>query len=70
MSREGNLDKLTILVEVSEDLFFDKMGEQRSLVDAMRTKVAGGIGVTPRIVLVERGSINRDEETSAMGSGL
>jgi phenylacetate-CoA ligase len=65
VSREGNLDKLTILVEVSEDLFSDKMGDQRSLVDAMRTKVAGGIGVTPRIVLVERGSINRDEETSA-----
>jgi phenylacetate-CoA ligase len=65
VSREGNLDKLKVLVEVSEDLFSDKMGEQRSLVDAMRTKVAGGIGVTPRIVLVERGSINRDEETSA-----
>ena len=65
VSREGNLDKLTILVEVSEDLFSDKMGDQRSLVDAMRTKVAGGMGVTPRIVLVERGSINRDEETSA-----
>jgi len=64
VNREGNLDRLTVLVEVSEDLFFDKMGEQRSLVDAMRGKVAGGIGVTPRIVLVEPGSINREEETS------
>jgi phenylacetate-CoA ligase len=64
VDREGNLDSLTILLEVSEDLFFDKMREQRSLVDAMRAKIAGGIGVTPRIVLVERGSINREEETS------
>ncbi|UCE81860.1 MAG: phenylacetate--CoA ligase [Deltaproteobacteria bacterium] len=62
--REGNLDKITVLVEVSEEIFFDKMREQRSLVEAMREKVAGGIGVTPRIVLVESGSINREEETA------
>ena len=64
VNREGNLDRLTVLVEVSEDFFFDKMREQRSLVDAMQSKVAGGIGVTPRIVLVEPGSINREKETS------
>ena len=64
VNRQGNLDSLTVLVEVSEELFFDKMREQRSLVDAMRRKVAGGIGVTPRIVLVEPGSINREEETA------
>jgi phenylacetate-CoA ligase len=64
VNREGYLDRLTVLVEVSEDLFFDKMGEQRSLVDEMRRKIAGGIGVTPRIVLVEAGSISREDETS------
>ncbi|MDH3951648.1 MAG: phenylacetate--CoA ligase, partial [Deltaproteobacteria bacterium] len=64
VERADYLDKLTLLVEVSEDLFFDKMGEQRSLVDSIREKVAGGIGVTPRIQLVEAGSINREEETA------
>jgi phenylacetate-CoA ligase len=64
VEREDYLDKLTLLVEVSEDLFFDKMGEQRSLVDSSREKVAGGIGVTPRIQLVEAGSIIREEETA------
>ena len=64
VEREDYLDKLTLLVEVSEDLFFDKMGEQRSLVDSIREKVAGGIGVTPRIQLVESGSINREQETA------
>ena len=64
VSREGYLDSLTVLVEVSERLFFDKMREQRSLVDTMRKKVASGIGITPQITLVEPGSINRAEETS------
>jgi phenylacetate-CoA ligase len=63
VEREGNLDQLTVLVEVSEELFSDKIGVQRSLVDAVRKKVAVGLGVTPRILLVERGSIKREEET-------
>jgi phenylacetate-CoA ligase len=64
VSRVGHLDSLTVQVEVSEDLFFDKMGEQRSLLERMGEKIAGGIGVTPRIILVEPGSIKRDKETS------
>jgi phenylacetate-CoA ligase len=64
VDRKGHLDNLTILVEVSEDLFFDKMREQSSLVERMREKVTGGIGITPRITLVEPRSIHREEETS------
>ena len=64
VERDGHLDSLTVLVEVSEELFFDKMREQRSLVERMREKVAGGIGVTPRIVLVESGSIDGETETA------
>ena len=64
VDRDNHLDRLTVLVEVSEDLFFDKMMEQRSLVDSMREKVAGGTGVTPRILLVEHGSIVREKETA------
>jgi phenylacetate-CoA ligase len=64
VDREGHLDSLTVQVEVSEDLFFDKMREQRSLVERMGEKVAGGIGVTPRITLVEPGSIKPEDESS------
>jgi phenylacetate-CoA ligase len=64
VEREGHLDSLTVQVEVSEDLFFDKMREQRSLLERMREKLAGGIGVTPRISLVEPGSIKPEEESS------
>jgi phenylacetate-CoA ligase len=64
VDRKGHLDSLTVQVEVSEELFFDKMREQRSLIERMGEKLAGGIGVTPRIILVEPGSIKRDKETS------
>jgi phenylacetate-CoA ligase len=64
VEREGHLDSLTVQVEVSEDLFFDKMREQRSLLERMREKLAGGIGVTPRISLVEPGSIKPEKESS------
>jgi phenylacetate-CoA ligase len=64
VERERNLDRLTVLVEVSEDLFFDKMREQRALVDTLRKEVADGIGIRSGILLVEPGTIRREDETS------
>jgi phenylacetate-CoA ligase len=64
VERKANLDRLTVLLEVSEEMFSDKMGEQRSLVDTMRQKLASVIGVTPHVVLVEPGTIHRGEETA------
>lgn len=63
VERKGHLDSLTVQVEVSEELFFDKMREQRSLIERMGEKVSGGIGVNPRIILVEPGSIKPREES-------
>lgn len=64
VTREGHLDRLTVQVEVSEELFFDKMREQRALIERMGEKVSGGIGVAPKIILVEPGSITSEKETS------
>ncbi len=59
--REGHEDKLEIWVEVTEQLFYDKMREQKALVELMCRKVANFIGITPRIKLVEKGSLKREE---------
>ncbi len=59
--RDGHKDQLEIRVEVTEQFFYDKMREQRTLVDGMRTKVANFIGITPRIKLVEKGSLVRQD---------
>ncbi len=66
IGREGHLDYLEVRVEVREGLFFDKMTLQRELVYKLSHKLAQGIGVTPRVKLVEPQSINRDQETSPL----
>ncbi len=59
--RRGQLDDLEIRIEVTEAFFSDRMREQRTLVDTMRQKVANFIGIFPRIKLVERGSLEREQ---------
>jgi phenylacetate-CoA ligase len=64
--REGQLDFLEVKIEVREGLFFDKMTLQREMLQKLSHKLAQGIGVTPRVKLVEPSSINRDQETSPL----
>jgi len=59
-TRHDHHDELEIWIEISPKLFFDKMREQRSLVDVIRHKVANFIGITPTIKLVEGGSLERE----------
>ena len=64
MGREGHLDYLEVKIEVREGLFFDKMTVQREFLQELTHKLAQGIGVQPRVKLVEAGSLNREQETS------
>ena len=59
VTRRDRRDELEIRVEVTESLFYDKMREQKTLVELMSRKVANYIGITPKIKLVERGSLER-----------
>ena len=59
-TRDRHQDALEIWVEVTEQLFFDRMREQRLLVDVIRDKVANFVGISPRIKLVEGGSLVRE----------
>jgi phenylacetate-CoA ligase len=66
VGREGLLDVLEVRIEVREGLFFDKMTLQRELLQKLSHKLAQGIGVTPKVKLVEPNSIRRDQETSPL----
>jgi phenylacetate-CoA ligase len=66
IGREGHLDYLEIRLEVREALFFDKMTLQRELLQQLTHKLTQGIGVHPRVKLVEPGSISREQETSPL----
>ncbi len=66
IGREGALDYLEVRLEVREGLFFDKMTAQREFLQKLTTKLAQGIGVRPRVKLVEPASIDRAQETSPL----
>ena len=66
IGREGHLDCLEVRLEVREGLFFDKMTVQRELLQKLTRKLEQGIGVTPRVKLVEPNSIKRETETSPL----
>lgn len=66
IGREGHLDYLEVRLEVREGLFFDKMTLQRELLQKIHRKLEQGIGVHPRVKLVEPGSISREKETSPL----
>ena len=66
IGREGHLDYLEIKIEVREGLFFDKMTQQRQFLQQLTHKLAQGIGVLPRVKLVEPHSISREAETSPL----
>ena len=66
IGREGHLDYLEIKIEVREGLFFDKMTQQRQFLQQLTHKLAQGIGVLPRVKLVEPHSISRGAETSPL----
>ncbi|MDD2903132.1 MAG: phenylacetate--CoA ligase [Syntrophales bacterium] len=66
IGREGHLDFLEVKIEVREGLFFDQMKVQREFLQSLTRKLAQGIGVSPRVKLVEPHSISREAETSPL----
>ena len=63
VTRRNHHDQLEIWMEVTEEFFFDKMHEQRTLLEEIRQKITNFIGISPVIKLVEAGSIQRENET-------
>ncbi len=61
VDRKGSVDELTVLVEVSESIFFDSMREQRKFIDLIKTRLASELGITVEVKLVEGKSLERFE---------
>ncbi|MBF0480467.1 MAG: phenylacetate--CoA ligase [Desulfovibrionaceae bacterium] len=54
VEREGALDTATVLIETSEDIFFDQMRRQKEFVDSIKRKLRSSAGVAFEVRLVER----------------
>ncbi|MFN2366142.1 MAG: phenylacetate--CoA ligase family protein [Desulfurivibrionaceae bacterium] len=61
VEREGRLDKATVLVEVLESLFFDRINKQNELIDLIKKRLATELGIGVEVKLVEEKSLERSE---------
>jgi phenylacetate-CoA ligase len=59
VERENHEDKLTVMVEVVESIFFDEMKKQKALVETIKKRLASELGVGVEIKLVEERSLER-----------
>ncbi len=64
VERQDHQDKVTVLVEVMESIFFDEMKKQRHLIDTIKKKLASDLGVSIDVKLVEEKSLERSEGKS------
>jgi len=61
VNREGNLDTMDVLVEVSEDVFSDEIKVLENLTRQIQVEIKDLLGVTCKVKLVEPRTIKRSE---------
>jgi phenylacetate-CoA ligase len=61
VERRGALDEATVLVEVSEAIFFDEMKKQNELIALIRRRLASELGIWVEVKLVEKKTLERFE---------
>jgi phenylacetate-CoA ligase len=61
VERRGALDEATVLVEVSESVFFDEMRRQTEFKERLKRRLASELGVTFEVKLVEKRTLERVE---------
>jgi phenylacetate-CoA ligase len=59
VERERNEDKVTVMVEAVESIFFDEMKKQRALVETIRRRLASELGIGVEVKLVEERTLER-----------
>ncbi len=64
VERENHSDKVTVLVEVVESIFFDEMKKQRGMVDHIKARLASELGIGVDVRLVEEKTLERSEGKS------
>ncbi len=61
VDRKGAMDDVTVLVEVSEAIFFDEMKKQNELISRIRNRLASELGISVEVKLVEKKTLERSE---------
>jgi phenylacetate-CoA ligase len=61
VERKGALDDATVLVEVSESIFFDEMKKQSELIALIKKRLVSELGISVDVKLVEKRTLERFE---------
>ncbi len=61
IDRKGALDEVTVLVEVSESIFFDQMRKQQGIAEKIQKRIAQELGLSADVRLVEKKTLGRFE---------
>ena len=61
VDRENHTDRITVLVEVMESIFFDEMKKQRMVIDRIKSRLASELGLQVEVKLVEEKTLERYE---------
>ncbi len=61
VERENNQDKVTVMVEAVESIFFDEMKKQRALIETIQRRLAAELGIGVEVRLVEEKTLERFE---------
>ncbi|HGJ64372.1 TPA: phenylacetate--CoA ligase family protein, partial [bacterium] len=54
LERKGVMDELTVLVGVSESIFFDQVRKQKDFIERIRTKLIAELGISVEVKPVEK----------------
>ncbi|MRR05923.1 MAG: phenylacetate--CoA ligase [Deltaproteobacteria bacterium] len=61
VERDGEMDKLEVHIEVTENIFFDEMKKQKGFIEMVERKIHSVLGVGASVKLVEPASLPRHE---------
>jgi phenylacetate-CoA ligase len=61
VDRKGALDEVTVMVEVSESIFFDEMKKQAQLIETIKKRLSSELSISVNVKLVEKKTIERAE---------
>lgn len=61
IERKGAIDEMTVLVEVSEEIFFDEMKKQNELINLIKQRLFSELGINVDVKLVEKKTLERFE---------
>ena len=59
LERKAAVDELTVLVEVSESIFFDQVRKQKDFIERIKSRLASELGIPVEVKPVEKKRLER-----------